>query len=156
MIKLKNFGAKLTPNSLNFEWPTRDVVERLSLDSPPKLSAIRTKRHQNGKLTAISMVFDGGLNSPWFDANHASASDQISTIQLGGRSISKVTIHTNNDSTYKLKFEHEGGIQSIYDKGSNNSSSRVQEIPQDHFIVGIYGRIAGKELNCLSFILREE
>ena len=73
------------------------------------------------------------------DTKSKRAGKMISTVELTGKKITKIVDRGPAYGTKMLKFEHENGVQTIYDKGSASNSEREQRVPYGHVIIGVYG-----------------
>ena len=154
---LLNFGDPLTEHEANFRWPTRDKLKKLNLNGPLKLEEIRTKGVNGNFMTAIQLVFEGGIESPMFDTNHPNASNEISTVQIPDAPISRVSARIfNTRAQANIRFEQGEGSTTVFNKNYKIGRDETREIPANHHIVGVYGRAVQEEfLLYLGFIIAE-
>ena len=92
-------------------WPSISELEELNLSEPLRLKEVRTKGVLNYELTAIQLVFNNGVETPWMDSKRADAScEEISTVTLPEKPIKKMKAYARLDGYIrKLIFELEDG-----------------------------------------------
>jgi len=106
-------------------------------------------------MTAIQLVFENGITSPLFDGNHSRATG-MTTVQIPDKPIKRISVRTGGVCAYSLQFEFaQGPPLVVFDKGYTGHPVKSQEIPANHHIVGVYGRIQSNLILYLSFILAE-
>ena len=69
-----------------------------------------------------------------FDTGYAdNGADEVNTVELTGKKITKILSKCDDDGAFNdLRFEHENGTQTIFNKGSTYGTEQTREIPQDH------------------------
>ena len=62
----------------------------------------------------------------------------MKTVHLEGKNITRIHYRGDDYGVSKLSFEHENGIQEIYNQGLASSEYPPIEVPHGHRIVGVY------------------
>ena len=90
------------------------------------------------------------------DNERSDADQSIQTAIIKSPEIKKVLTFTNSNGILinQARVEYYDGTQTtIYDKCNRRFSEQVREIPEGHFIVGIYGRKYSDYLYHVGFIV---
>ena len=140
---LPNFGSPLPDDPYNFLWPSPTDLDKLNLKDPLQLKAIRTLGVLGSGPSAIQLIFDNNIESPLIDSKNSGASEDVSTVELQRKAVSKIVARTcRNGWIGNLRFIYDdGSVQTIYDKKSNNRfhNDQTVQVPKNHHIVGVYG-----------------
>ena len=152
---IKNFGSTITDHRRNFRWaPSVEYLE--SLGEPLRLTAIRTKGRKDSICTAIQLVFHNELESDFIDTKSSMADEEVSTVQITSHKIRKI-ISCADGGGYlvgKARVEYEDGQQTtFYDKNYGSYQEQERNIPEDSYIVGVYGRLESSYLYFVGFIV---
>ena len=95
------------------------------------------------------------MESPLFDKKHREAGDEVRTVEIKNSKITKILTNTDSDGWLfgKTRFKFEDGSETIfYDKGNTSGSEQARDIPENYYIVGVYGRF-GSYINNPGFIV---
>ena len=68
-LSLKKIGhvGESHQGDTSFDWPSEELLKgfKLNKSTLPKLAQVRTKGSEKNGLTAIQLVFDDRMTSPW-------------------------------------------------------------------------------------------
>ena len=98
------FRDQLSAHEVNFRWPKLEDLQALKL--PLKLKEIRAKGLVNSAMTAIQLVFEGGVESPLFDGKQSNAT-AIKSYPIPDKRIMKITGQQGSSwfRRFTLKFD---------------------------------------------------
>ena len=106
-------------------------------------------------MTAIQLVFEGGVESPLFDAKDANATE-IKSYPVPDKQIEKVTGQKFSGVLFRLTLKFNDSAELTVFPESGIRANYDCEIPPGHAIVGIYGRIHDNYIRSLGFIVMEQ
>ena len=113
---------------------------KLDLKEAPKLKEIHTKGRPGYRLSAIKLVFEGGLETPFFDSNNDQAK-VVKVVDVQDINITEIHINTGGPYVSKLLFKTSSGDKLIFDNGYHREGhDLVTEVPEGYVIVGVHGR----------------
>ena len=159
LVSLQNFGCQLEEDHRNFEWPTDIELQKLELTEPLRLMAVKTKGFPNGDMTAIQLIFEGGVTSPMFDSKARYRGDELSTVEVSSsetpfKRITSRVYNAKYTASLSLDFDSEEKTPVVlYNKKDvrRDMVEEVREIPEGHQIVGVYGRLENNYVRYLGF-----
>ena len=145
MRKLELWCAKVSSSKLNFEWPTRELLQQQ--DEGVYLQSIKFKSNSSGYLTSVQCNLSNGLSSPTFEQEGLAANyhQHLRTIELNrNRALRQVKAYDNNGEwpyLHDLRFlDSSGNVVHSYDPTNKNyAESSVREIGENEEIIGVYG-----------------
>ena len=127
-------------DKVNFRWPTLEDLRALPPSTTLKLKEIRAKRVKGSAMTAIQLVFEGGIESPLFDSKQANATE-IKSYPVPDKRIEKVTGKQCDSALRKLTLKFDDNSTLTVFSESDHVTDDDREIPPGHAIVGIYGQL---------------
>ena len=172
LTKLEMIGVKCHSDKIDFDWPQQPrQIARLLRRDEIVLTQVRLKGIAS--LEGIQFVFNNGvLESPFFASvgsgptspESTQSESAIHTIDLNpdNRIIRQISITVNQlvlITRLEMRYaEGDVAFSHTFDSSACNGICFVQEIPEDHVLVGVYGRQHGLDITSIGFVtmLRSE
>lgn len=150
-------GKPVKPKMINFKWPTEKELSELDLDQPPALVAVNSKGVERSELTGIQLIFANDVKSSFIDAKHPYVKEtQKFEVEQNVKFTKIVARVFSGCCITKLELQQEdGGSQIIYDDHNSPYDYKIvaQEIPANHSIIGVQGRIEEEYICSLGFLV---
>ena len=140
-----------------FEWPTLADLKKLNLKKLPTLTEIRLRQTYTSCIGSVQLVFEGGLESPLFEGLDKCEPLELVRIRDPGSPIRELTMRvhgTGKDSyLHQLLLLHDSAHMSISYQFHEAGELIKYTLPQNHVILGVYGRLANRRMTTLGFSL---
>ena len=156
-FKRFTFGEQIGLDECTFEWPSLADLKKLNLKKLPVLKEIRLRQTYTSCIGSVQLAFDTGLCSPLFEGIDKSEPLDLVRVQDPNSCIRELSmrVHGSGKDSYlhQLVIMHQSAKYTTSFQFHDSGEMDTFQIPQNHVIIGIYGKIANRRMTTLGFSL---